>query len=85
MTFIPLVIYGVYQIFFEDHRNWLCLSIGFTGILQSHMITTSITAIICIIFGVICMDKLKDKKIVISLFKAIGIVILINLWFIILF
>ncbi|MEF9919517.1 MAG: hypothetical protein RR945_01615 [Erysipelotrichaceae bacterium] len=80
IIFIPLVLWGLIEVFYRNSNKWYILTFAMTGILQSHLITTELVAICCIIFALINYRKLVDKKIILSLFKAIIFFILINLW-----
>ena len=40
MVFLPLVIWGMYELFLGDRRKWYLSALGLTGIMQSHVLTT---------------------------------------------
>jgi hypothetical protein len=50
MVFIPLVMLGIYEILYNDHKKWHILVIGFTGVLQSHIISTFLVVCFLILF-----------------------------------
>lgn len=83
LTFLPLIIAGFYHVLFEDKKKWYYLVIGFTGVLQSHVLSTVFMAVI---FGMACLvwvkDLLRDKR-WLALAKAAGLSVLLNLWFIV--
>lgn len=81
--FLALTLAGTYQILFEDYRKWWYLTLGLTGVFQSHLVTTLILLIsICILF--LCfIHKLREKERILSLFKSAFFFIMINLWYII--
>ncbi len=83
MIFLPLVLYGLYAVFYGKRKDWFYLVVGATGVFQSHILTTGITLAFCILLGIIGFKQLffKEKRIKELLF-AIGSALLINLWFI---
>lgn len=83
MTFLPLIIAGFYHVLFEDKKKWYYLVIGFTGVLQSHVLSTVIMAVI---FGIACIIWIKElfqEKRYIALLQAAGVTVLLNLWFLV--
>lgn len=82
ITFLPLVLYGLYAVTYGKKEDWLCLAAGATGVLQSHILSTEITAcfaVIFILFGI--KNYIKDIKRILSLVKATVATVLLNLWF----
>ncbi len=58
MIFLPLVVYGLYRILFEESefflvRKILPLVIGVTGLIESHILTTFMTAMMVFIFLIV--------------------------------
>src|SRR5699024_1009261 len=44
--FIPLIIAGYYQIFYKkDNKGWIALTLGMSGLILSHVITTFLVII----------------------------------------
>ena len=39
--FIPFILLGIYYIFFDDERKWYELTIGFSGVFLSHLLSGS--------------------------------------------
>ncbi len=85
MTFIPLVIYGFYRIYFKEERlslsDLLPLILGLSGILESHMLSLEMMAWFVLIFIIVYIKKtiMLIKPLVIS---AI-IFMLLNAFFIV--
>lgn len=50
MVFLPLVLWGSYELFWGDRKKWYLLMMGMTGVLQSHVLTFEI----CILFLAAC-------------------------------
>lgn len=60
--FLPLLILGMYQLFYGDSRRWITAVIAFTGLFQSHMISTELSLGFCALLGLISIRRLKDRK-----------------------
>lgn len=76
--FAPLVIYGIYEIIYDDYKKYYLLVIGMSGLILSHLISTLIIGILLVIFCLFNIKKLlKEKKrllyIVISALITLGI------------
>ncbi len=77
--FMPLILYGFYNILFEDNKKWWILSIGITGLVYSHLLSVLIIGIFFVILVVLNIDKVfKDKKVFLSFLKAAIVTILIT-------
>ncbi len=81
-VFLPLLLLGMYQLFLGDSRKWLTAVIAFTGLLQSHLISTELALGFSVLFALCCIYKLREPKRLIRLGIAAGSTILLNLWFI---
>lgn len=49
MIFLPLVLWGIYEVLWGDRRRWPILMLGVTGVMQSHVLSMEI----CILFFII--------------------------------
>lgn len=89
MTFMPLVLYGLWKLYMlpedsEEHRDsWLTLTIGCTGIFLSHMITTEITAAFIVLSAIILWKRIFRKKTMLVGLKTVAATVLLNLWFLV--
>jgi len=86
MTFLPCVIYGMYEVFFGENKEkqYKWLVIGMTGIIQSHIITTQVAVIFCTAFACACARRLfKDRSRLITLLKSMAVTLALNLWFLV--
>ena len=85
LTFLPLIFIGFYEIFTSDRRNgknsWLMLTLGMTGILQSHILTSEIVILFAAVSCLLFIKKLLVKERLIQLSKAIAATVLLNAWF----
>ncbi len=79
MVFLPLVIWGMYELFLGDRRKWYLSALGLTGIMQSHVLTTEMTLLFGGIFGICFITRLREKGRIPALLKAAGATVLLNL------
>lgn len=82
--FLPLVLYGVWQIYHEESKSFqnggLFLCLGMTGVIQSHVITTEMSGIF-IILAVLLMIGSMSKRIFMALAKSALATLCLNLGF----
>ena len=85
MMFLPLVVYGLWRIFNEVRpgTGWLWLALGFTGILQSHLLTAEMAGLFTLLFCLALWRKTFTKPVFTALCKAAGTAVLWNLWFLV--
>lgn len=84
MVFLPLLFYGMYEIFYGNHRRWQYAFLGFSGIIQSHIITVLIAAVCCCLALFFALRGLyHNRKRLLSLCTAATATLLANLWFIV--
>lgn len=71
MTFLPLVLLGLYYILFEDFKKWRILTIGMTLVGYSHALSLFLTSAFVLIAAVVMTGFINAKtKRLISLVKA---------------
>ncbi len=76
MVFIPLTAYGLYKIYTEDtqsdgySRNWIIPVIGFTGIINSHILTCEMVGVFTILLCIVLFKRTFEKKRFIVLVKT---------------
>ncbi len=89
MMFHPLVMAGFYLIFTEDEQSkeyknlWVLLTLGFTGLLMTHMISCLMVGGYAVLCCLLMIKKVFRKNTLIELLKAAGAAVLLNLWFLI--
>lgn len=87
MTFLPLVLCGMYRLYTENVENpsykkaKVPLVIGLSCILQSHLLTCEIATAYILLIGILLWKKTFRKKTILQLAEAAGICLLINCWF----
>lgn len=87
MVFLPLICCGMYLLYTEDvscenykKYKWYVVW-GMSGVLESHLISTEMTAVFMVLFCVLGWKKTFRRQTFLQLFQATGIVLLINMWF----
>ncbi len=89
MAFFPLLIYGFYKIYADDHENYrsqfnfVIPVIGFSGIIQSHMLSCEMVGIFTVICCLILWKKTFQKRIFIQLYLVVITTVLVNAWYLI--
>lgn len=84
MVFLPLLFYGMYEIIYGDHHRWLYAVLGYTGVIQSHIITVLIAALCCFFAVLFSIRRLiRNRKRLWALTAAAVSTLLLNLWFIV--
>lgn len=87
MIFLPLLCYGFYLIFTEDTERkeychyWLLPVLGFSGIIQSHVLSCEIAGAFTILLCLLCIRKVFRKRTFVELVKVVVGTVLANIWF----
>ncbi|MBR0357930.1 MAG: hypothetical protein IIX37_01165, partial [Selenomonadaceae bacterium] len=53
MAFLPLVIWGMYEVLWGDEKKWYILALGVGSVLQSHVLSSEM----CAVFLVLCISR----------------------------
>ena len=83
MTFLPIVIAGFYLVLVGNHKKWPWLVLGFTGLVESHVLSTAYMALIFAVCCLFFIRVLLREKRWLSLLKAAGLTAVLNLWFLV--
>ncbi len=89
MVFLPLVVYGLYLILSENTENksyrksWIPAVLGFTGIIESHMLSCVICAQFMILLFLFNIRNVFRKKRFLMLVKTAVLTLLLNAWFLV--
>lgn len=88
MLFFPLIFYGLYQIYRSTddeaaQEGWFPLLVGYTGLIQSHVISCVIATIFAGLFCLLFLKRTLCIRRLVQMAKAAVGVILINFWFLI--
>jgi hypothetical protein len=89
MMFLPLIVYGFWYVYTRpaDKKftltELLPLIVGFTGIIQTHILTCEMVVEFAVLFALIFFRKTFKKNRFVALLKSAVCVLILNLWFII--
>ena len=83
LIFWPLVIAGLYHVIMGDQKKWYYLVIGFTGILQSHILSVVFVVAFCVLTVLFYCVRIVQEKRYAGLFKAAGLSVLLNIWYVV--
>lgn len=89
VTFLPLVIYGLYRVFTEnpkmpDYKSaWISIMLGYAGLLQTHVLTCEITAMVTLLICLIYIRKIFCWETFLELAKGAGFAVLLSLWYLV--
>lgn len=89
MTFLPLVMLGLFRIFTEDAREkkyrtaWIPLMLGYSGLVQSHVLTCEVTALVTLLFCLVYIRKVFRLNVFVELCKGAVSTVLVSLWFLV--
>lgn len=80
--FMPLLFIGIYNLFNQDGKKHYYIAIGAIGLVLTHTVTTFYTAIFCLLYVLLNINKLKEKEIIKKLIINVIFIILISMFFI---
>ncbi|NBK91529.1 hypothetical protein D5278_05965 [bacterium 1XD21-13] len=87
MIFLPLVVYGFWCILGEESdrkkKNWIPLTIGFTGLLQTHLLSCEMAGLFSAFVCVLLIRRVLKRENFLALCKAVVGTLLVNAWFLI--
>ena len=83
MCFMPLMVSGIYHVFVGDKKKWPQLVLGATFIFQSHLISTILAAFLAVFLGLVYIRRLFSEKRWLYLLGSVGMILLLNLWFLV--
>ena len=88
-SFFPLVLYGIYLVFEgkkeerEFRNSWIVLGLGYAGLVQTHVLSCEIAALMTVLLCLVYLPKLFEKerflKCVQGAFFALGL----SLWYLV--
>ncbi|AYF92167.1 hypothetical protein [Apilactobacillus bombintestini] len=76
LIYLPMVLFGTFMLI--NNYKWKELAIGISAISLCHVITAVMSALMVLFFIIANYGKLRDKKVTLSIFKAIVIALLIS-------
>ena len=82
--FVPIVMLGIYEIIFGNCKKWYIFTFGFVGLINCHIISTVMMAIIIVVILLFNILRLfKDKKRLLSLVISAIVGLMLGAFFII--
>ncbi len=84
-TFLPLIAYGVYLVYFDskNRKSWILLALGMTGIINSHLLTCEMVAMVLIFVILASAKSFFRKEPVIAMIKAVLLSVALNIGFLV--
>ncbi|RKM58318.1 hypothetical protein D6853_01950 [Butyrivibrio sp. X503] len=83
-TFLPLILLGLWEIYNKKDKNaYIKFALGVTLTLSCHVLSTFILALVIPLFCLVLIEKTFRKEVLISLFKALAAIVVLNLHFIV--
>lgn len=72
-TFLPLIFLGLYHILIGDYKKWYLLTIGYSLLLYTHLLSSFLTFLVIVIILLLCCRKLikEPKRIIFLLLAAV--------------
>ncbi len=86
MVFLPLIIWGIYEVFWGNYKKWYLLALGVGGVLQSHVSSVAMCMLFLVIELVVWLVSSKKTdfgKRILAGMKAAGMTVLVNAFFLI--
>lgn len=89
LTFLPLILYGFYTALTGDIKDkkykdtWIPIALGFAGLVQAHVLTTEITAVLVAILCVIVWKRVFRRETFLVLAKGAAGAALASLWYLV--
>ena len=89
MTFLPLVLYGLFRIFTQNYEEkeyktaWVPLMVGVSGLIQSHVLTCEITVAVVLLFCLIFIRRILHPRVFFVLLKGALVTLGVCLWFLV--
>lgn len=89
MIFFPLLVWGFYRIYTEDPDkkgylwNWVLPVIGFSGVIQSHVLSCEMTGFFVMLLCLLLWKKTFRRKTFLVLSATVGMTVVINAWYIV--
>ncbi len=88
MIFLPVIAYGMYRVYADDvdsdsfKKDWIIPVIGFSGIINSHILTCEMTGLFTVLLCLVMFKKTFAKKRFILLIKIVVYTVIVNIGFI---
>lgn len=81
LTFCPLILCGLTLLKRGEYDKWWVVMLGYTGILQSHILSFVMLAVMGVLYALVHFKYFLNIKSIISVMKAGSLWLVLNLWF----
>lgn len=71
VCFVPMLVYSIYKVIYEDKSNPLLLAVTISLLIQTHILSTLVLAIVSVVFLLFSINHLKVKHIISFIISAI--------------
>ncbi len=61
MTFLPLLVWGIYEVLWGDKKRWHILAIGMTCVIQSHILSVAMALVFLVLETIVWLMSYKGK------------------------
>lgn len=88
-TFFPLVLYGIYLIFEgkkeerEFRNSWIVLGLGYAGLVQTHVLSCEIAALMTVLLCLVYLPKLFEKERFLKCVQGVFFALGLSLWYLV--
>lgn len=83
LIFWPFVIAGLYHVILGERERWYYLVIGFTGVLQSHILSAAFVAAFSVITALWWCRRILRERRYVEIVKAVIVTLFLNLWYLV--
>lgn len=89
MIFWPVIACGLYRLFTMDtdskeyKKIWIFLTIGYTGLIQTHLLSCELAAAVSVIVCLIMIKKLFRRDTILELVKFFGMTVFLNAFYLV--
>lgn len=83
LVFWPMVIAGLYHVVMGNRKKWHYLVIGFSGVLQSHILSAAYVTAFCVFTALFYCVRIVREKRYVEIAKAAGFSLLLNAWYLV--
>lgn len=88
-TFFPLVLYGIYLVFEgkkeerEFRNSWIVLGLGYAGLVQTHVLSCEIAALMTVLLCLVYLPKLFEKERFLKCVQGVFFALGLSLWYLV--
>ena len=77
LLFAPLIVAGLYDVFYAEGRKYYYLSVGLAGVICSHITSATVALIMTIAIILINIRRMFCKKCILNILKAFAVFVLL--------